>query len=101
MIIYIDQSYHCHTSNDGTMREFETDFFDNKCPEFIEGYRYVPANEVWTREDGVSFSGEMICPWKDYTQLSAVQDAVDRTQSQADAEIMNLLDIIESIAMEG
>lgn len=101
MTIYLDSDYKCHVTDDGTMRAVETDFFDGKCTEFIEGYRFVPSGETWTREDGHKFTGEMITPWRNYTQLSAIQNAVDRTQAQADTEIMNLLDILENIAMEG
>lgn len=71
MIIYLDSDYKCHTSDDGTMRAVEIEaqgklgctFFDNKCPEFIEAYRYVPSGEEWTREDGEVFNGEMFSPW--------------------------------------
>lgn len=71
--IYIDSNFKCHISNDGAMTAVETDFFDGKCDAFIEGFRFVPAGETWTREDGVEFSGEMITPWKPYEQLAAAQ----------------------------
>lgn len=73
MKIYIANDYKCHTSNDGTMRNFEVPFFDGKCKAFIEGYRYVPPGETWTRSDGVEFKGEMISPLKDYNILAAYQ----------------------------
>ena len=73
MKIYIDNDYKCHTSNDGTMREFDVPFFDGKCTAFIEGYRYVPQGEIWTRSDGVQFKGVMISPWKEYHILAAAQ----------------------------
>ena len=39
MKIYIDSEYCCHTINpDGVFQEIETDFFDGKCDDFIEGY---------------------------------------------------------------
>ena len=69
MKIYIDDDYKCHKANDGTMREVETDFFDSKGDSFIEGYRFVPNGESWTREDGEVFRGEMISPWKNYNEL--------------------------------
>ena len=53
--IYIDSEFKCHSVNDGTMTAVETDFFDGKCPAFVEGYRFVPTGETWTREDGESF----------------------------------------------
>lgn len=73
MTIYIDSDFKCHVSDDGTRREFDAPFFDGKCQAFIEGYRYVPSGECWTREDNMEFQGEMISPWKDYNQLYKTQ----------------------------
>ncbi len=78
--IYIDSEYKCHTSNDGTMTAVETDFFDGKCATFLEGYRFVPDGETWTRSDGVVFRGEMIAPWKDYSELDAAQRRYEQEQ---------------------
>ena len=83
MTIYIDSDYKCHTADDGTMREFDVPFFDGKCAEFVEGYRYVPSEETWTRKDGQTFKGEMIAPCRDYSQISEIQSAVDRAQTQS------------------
>ena len=82
MTIYTDNDYKCHTQNDGTMREIETSFFDGKCREFIEGYRFIPSGEAWTREDGIQFTGEMISPWKDYSALAQLQAVYDRMLAQ-------------------
>ena len=73
MIIYIDSDYKCHVSSAEGLREFDVPFFDGKCKAFIEGYRYVPEGETWTRSDGVEFNGEMISPLKDYNILAAAQ----------------------------
>lgn len=73
MTIYIDSDCKCHIANDGTMTAAETSFFDGKCDAFIEGYRFVPAGESWTREDGGTFHGEMIAPWRPYEALAAAQ----------------------------
>ena len=97
MTIYIDNDYKCHVSDDGTRRAFDVPFFDGKCAEFVEGYRYVPSGETWTRADGQTFTGEMITPRRDYSSLAAIQAAVDRTQAQADEEIGILLDTIEEL----
>lgn len=83
MKIYIDSDYKCHVSNDGTMREFDVPFFEGKCPEFIEGYRYVPAREVWTRADNVEFKGEMIAPHTSYDQLYKAQLEYEIKQYEA------------------
>lgn len=78
-MIYIDSEFKCHTSNlDGTFREVETDFFDGKCQAFIEGYRFIPNGESWTRSDGIVFTGEMIAPFKPYAELDAAQREYER-----------------------
>lgn len=100
MKIYIYGDYKCHVTDDGTMRAVETDFFVGRCSEFIEGYRYIPAGETWTRADGQTFTGEMITPWRDYSSLAAIQTAVDRTQAQADEEIAALIEEIYINDME-
>ena len=87
MKIYIDGDYKCHVTDDGTRRAFDVPFFDGKCNEFIEGYRYVPVGEMWTRADGEVFKGEMITPCRDYSQISEIQSAVDRAQAQAQQTI--------------
>ena len=71
--IYLDSDFMCHVTNDGTRKSVETDFFDGKCDTFVEGYRFVPEGETWTRADGVVFHGEMIAPWKDYEELDDAQ----------------------------
>lgn len=87
MTIYIDNDYKCHVSDDGTMRAVETDFFVGRCSEFIEGYRYIPAGETWTRADGQTFTGEMITPWRDYTILAELQALYEEEQAkQADMQ---------------
>ena len=74
MKVYIDSDFKCHITNpDSTYREVETDFFNGKCVTFIEGYRFVPADESWKRSDGVVFHGEMIAPWKNCNELAAAQ----------------------------
>ena len=78
--IYIDSDFKCHTSNDGTMTAVETDFFAGKCVAFIEGYRYVPSGESWTRSDGVVFTGEMVTPWKPYDELDSAQREYERAK---------------------
>ena len=90
MNIYVDKSYKCHLSDDGTMTEVQTDFFDGKCQEYIEGYRFVPAGESWTREDGVVFHGEMVSPWKPFSEL-------DRAQRQYEHELAEAARILMGV----
>ena len=74
MTIYIDSDYKCHVSAAEGRRAVETDAFNGKCPEWIESFRFVPAGETWTREDGEEFAGaEMISPWKDLGEAYAAQ----------------------------
>ena len=98
-MIYIDHEFMCHINNpDGTFKEVKTDFFNDKCDTFIEGYRFVPSGETWTRHDGVGFHGEMISPWKPYDELAAVQRKYKRamlaqqevTIAELDALVLNL-----------
>ena len=93
MKIYIDDYCKCHKTNDGTMREVETDFFDGKCDAFIEGYLFVPEGETWTREDGVVFNGEMVAPWKDYNELASAQAQYEHDMAQM-ADMENALAIL-------
>lgn len=83
MLIYLDSDFKCHTENDGTMIEAQSDFFDGKCHDFIEGYRFVPAGESWMREDGTAFAGEMVAPWKPYSELDRAQRAYERELAEA------------------
>lgn len=78
MTIYIDNDFKCHVADDGTMTAVETDVFDGMCTEYIEGYRYVPAGQTWTRDDGVEFTGEMISPWRNWVELDAAQREYER-----------------------
>ena len=75
MTIYIDSDYKCHVSAAEGRRAVETEFFNGKCPELIESYRFVPEGETWTREDGEVFKGEMVTPWKDLGNAYAAQAA--------------------------
>lgn len=72
--LYYDSEFKCHTTNpDGIFQEFETEFFDGKCDTFVGGYVFIPDDETWTREDGKTFAGRRIFPWKDYSELDAAQ----------------------------
>lgn len=81
MTIYIDSDYKCHTTEDDGYRAIETSFFNGKCPEWIESYRYVPAGETWVEPNGVMFHGEMVAPWKDLGEAYAAQTAYVAAQN--------------------
>ena len=88
--IYIDSDYKCHTENDGTMAGVQTSFFTGKCKEFIEGYRFIPDGESWTREDGTVFYGEMVAPWRDYIELDAAQRQYEKELAEAARILMGV-----------
>lgn len=97
MTIYIDSDYKCHTSPGDGLTAVETDAFEGKCSRYIEGYRFVPAGESWTREDGQVFTGEMIAPWRDYKILAELQALYEEEQArQADmAAALEILGVSE------
>ena len=93
MTIYIDNDFRCHTSPGDGLTAVETDTFDGKCRQYIEGYRFVPAGKSWTREDGAVFTGDMVAPWRDYELLAELQSLYEEEQAkQAEAqEALNIL----------
>ena len=95
--IYIDSDFKCHVTDDGTMTAVETDFFDGKCTEYIEGYRFVPSGSTWTREDGAVFEGEMIAPWKPWDEL----DAAQREYEKAEAADMKAALALLGVTLDG
>lgn len=93
--VYIDFEYRCHITNpEGIFQEVETDFFDNKCITFIEGYRYIPSGESWTRSDGIIFHGEMISPWKPYDELDQAQRNYEKQK------LNNCLEALQELGVE-
>ncbi len=93
MTIYVDKECKCHMSDDGTRRAVETEFFDGKCAEFVEGYRCVPSP-----------SGEMIAPWRDYAQLAQCQAIYERMRAQQadmaaqnDALVNDMAQLVEEV----
>ena len=95
MTIYIDSDYKCHTSPGEGLTAAETDAFDGKCSRVIEGYRFVPAGAIWTREDGQVFAGEMKSPWRPDEILAELQALYEEEQAKR-ADIVAALDAIYS-----
>lgn len=95
MEIYIDADYKCHTAPGEGLRAVETEAFAGRCSRYIEGYRYVPTGESWTRSDGQVFAGEMIAPWRDSRMLEELQALYEEEQAkQADmAAALNVLGV--------
>lgn len=91
MTIYIDSDYRCHTAAAEGRTSIETDFFNGKCKEWIESYRFVPDGETWTREDGEVFKGKMVTPWKDLSEAYMAQTAyLERQNKQYEAALTEI-----------
>ena len=95
MTIYIDSEYKCHVSPGEGLTAVETDSFNGKCRQYVEGYRFVPAGQSWTREDGQAFSGEMVAPWREYELLAELQALYEEEQARQ-ADMAAALDAIYS-----
>ena len=80
MKIYIDSEYKCHTTPADGRREIETDAFDGKCRQYIEGCLFVPEGERLILDDGTFFSGEMVAPWMDYSVIAEYQAIYEEQQ---------------------
>lgn len=100
MKIYIDSDYKCHTSLADGLTAVETDAFEDKCSRYIQGYRFVPAGESWTREDGHTFTGEMIAPWRDYAILAEFQSIYEEELAKAVEEIAALVEEVYNSDLE-
>lgn len=100
MFIYLDSEYKCYTNNAPGRLEVETDFFDGKCKNFIEGYRFVPEGKTWTRADGEKFVGVMVSPWRPYEILQEIQEVADRLGEYYDASLASLVDEIYNSDLE-
>lgn len=81
--IYIDSCNRCHITDDGTMTAVDTDTFDGKCAEYIEGYCYV-----------IDDTGSVACyPWKPYDELDSVQRAYERRLLAEYAEALKVVGV--------
>lgn len=89
--IYIDSEFRCHLTDIGGLQAVETEVFDGKCDKYIEGYRFVPEDQTWTRDDGVQFTGPMVSPYKDYDILAAYQE-----QYQEDETAVEQAQVLQS-----
>ena len=92
--IYLDIDHKCHVTDTGGLKAVETEVFDDKCDFYVEGFRFIPDGEVWVRDDGVTFEGEMASPWKDYATLEA-------TQAQYEEDLAKMADMEKSLAILG
>ena len=92
--IYLDSDFKCHVTNDETLRAIQTSCFDGRCDAYIEGYRFVPSGESWTREDGAVFTGEMVTPWKPYDELIAAQRKYERQLLDESTKALKIMGVV-------
>lgn len=98
MKIYIDSDFKCHAEYAPGLAEAEVSFFDGKCRDFIEGYRYIPEGKSWVREDGEVFYGEMASPWKPSEKLTEAQIRYELEEVKAQRD--SLLDEMQALIDE-
>lgn len=90
--IYLDSDFLCHLDFSPDRIKYKTDYFDEKCDAYIEGYRVVPPEYTWTRSDGTVFNGLLIAPAIDFNLLNSRQ-----LQYEEDADTMMPLDEIAEL----
>ena len=89
MLIWINDEYKCSVNPREGFREVETNIFDGKCREFIEGCRYVPPGDEWEREDGLTFVGPMQSPWMPSAVIERAQAAYVESLNAEQRETMD------------
>ena len=93
--IYIDKEYKCHVSNENDeYTPIETEIFDGKCDEFIEGHRFIPYGSIWNRGGGIQICGETNFPWRKYDELLQAQRDYELYQSSEQKEALRIMGVI-------
>lgn len=90
MIVYIDSEFRCHATYEEGLMPVEASFFDNKCQEFIENYRFIPEGSIWINEKGVTFTGEMIAPCADNTGIIETQLNYEMSDAISALEVLGV-----------
>lgn len=95
--IFLNRDYECSlVEKNDTVQSIETNIFDGKCNAYIEGFRFIPAGQTWTRKDGVTFTGEMIAPFKDYAALEMAQAVFEELTGQITDTQLAIAELYES-----
>ena len=100
MIVYLGTDCKVYTTLAEDRVEIEDTFFDNKCANLVESYRYIPIGKTWVDKGGREFAGPMIAPWRDIHQYDVEQqqyllDKLAAAQS-ANAQYESALSEIET-----
>jgi hypothetical protein len=66
----------------------------------VEGCRFVPAGESWTRPDGEAFRGEMLSPAEDYAALAKAQAQYELDEAAYAQELGALIEEIYNEDLE-
>lgn len=101
MEVFIDSDFKCHFFESTGFRKVETSIFDGKCKSYIEGHRYIPPGEMWTRSDGQEFTGEAAFPWRDTAILDAAQQKYEETSEELSWTQHELADADAALEMLG
>lgn len=96
MKIYVDinNDFKCYTSNTGTMREIDLEFFDGKCKAFIEGFRCIPATDASGNEIHTVFA------WREFSLLEEFQRQYEELIAQQ-ADMKAALELLGVTDEEG
>lgn len=88
MKLYVDSNnYKCYVNNiQDNLIEIETDFFNGKCTEYIEGFIFIPKGH--TLDNCV---GETAFPWKSYDELDIIQRNYEQEQILEMRHALNIL----------
>lgn len=100
MTVYTDSDFRCHITDTGGLTPVEATAFEGKCRRYIEGYRFVPDGETWTREDGTVFHGEMIAPAEDSRILDAAQVAYEEALAQSAEKMTDMQAALEVLGVQ-
>lgn len=73
MIVFLDTDFKVYTTLADDRIDIEDTFFDNKCANLVESYRYIPIGKTWVDKGGREFAGPMIAPWRDIRQYDGEQ----------------------------
>lgn len=90
MKIYVDlnNDFKCYTSNAGTMKEIDLEFFDGKCKAFIEGFCCIPSTDAAGNEIYTVFA------WREFSLLEEFQRQYEELIAQQ-ADMQAALAVLE------
>lgn len=81
MTVYINpNNFQCFCNYQEGFIELDTELFEGKCAEYIEGYRLIPFGYNWRRKDGKIFKGQVMMPWRDIRELNEIQSVYERNK---------------------